>query len=207
MLRPVAILFLCFACLEAEEATIPGGLSPDGKLGIVVRDKAATPEDSTTYEFVLCESQKRDMLAFISAAGYPHSLRLVLDSEYQAAGCGALWNPTSTAVAFSLRDTKRSRSTTVFTSKNKVFERARLPDAFSLIKKELGITEVNRCYYESPLRWESASVLVLLVTGDCVLPGLPRSEAGRWFEYEVTIDLKGKAQPILKRVALKDHNG
>lgn len=208
MFRLGSIFLLCVLPLAAEEARISGGLSPDGKFEIIVSDEIAKPEYASDHEFVLRDTQSKKKLMKISDAGYAHSIRQEIDSEsLQHLNCAVLWNPSSTAFAFNLRDSKRSRSTSLFVLRDGSFKQVLLKDAFHLITKELGIAAVNRCYFEDPLRWEGKTTLILQSSGDCVLPNLPSDEAGRWFEYEVTFDLTDTKPPSIKRLSLKDHNG
>lgn len=208
MIRLGSIFLLCVLPLAAEEARIPGGLSPDEKFEIVVSDEMAKPEHASDHEFVLRDILSKKKLMAVSGAGYAHSLRQEIDSEnLQHPNCAVLWNPSSTAFAFNLRDTKRSRSTSVFVLRDGAFKQVLLKDAFPLIAKELGIAGVDRCYFEDPLRWEGKMSLIFRSSGDCVLPNLPHEEAGRWFEYEATFDLTNTKPPTIKRLSLKEHNG
>jgi hypothetical protein len=208
MSRFIFIFLVGLMPLAAEDARIPGGLSPDGKFEILVRDQTANPNNPEDHEFVLVEVSTKQVLIQIAPGGYAHSLRLEIDSgNLEYPNCGALWSPNSTAFAFNLRGTKRSRSTVVFVQKNGVFQKLELKEQLPSISKELGISGGDRCYFADPARWPNESTLVLKLSGDCVLPSLPREVAGRWFEYEATIDLTNTNPPSIKRLSLKDHNG
>jgi len=202
-------IFLLFSWqLAAEEVCVPGGLSPDAKLEIVVTDEVTHPDVPYDHEFVLRDCVTRKTILWVSGGGYAHSLKQEIDSaSLEHPNCSALWNPDSTAFAFNIRDSKRARSTFVFMLRNGVFEQVRHEELLPLIVKELGVSGVNRCCFQDPLRWESGTSLVLRVSGDCILPQVLQNEAGRWFEYEARLDLTQAKSLSIKRVALKDHNG
>ena len=207
MLKFSSIFLSCLLPLAAEEARIPGGLSADGKYEVVVSDKSTSPDDSTDHEFVLRDNVSKKRILIVSAAVYAQSLKLEVDSEHlQQPNCAVLWNPSSTAFAFNLRDTKRTRSTSVFVFRRGAFEQMVHKDAFPLIAKELGISGVERCSFEDPLRWDDETTLILRSSGDCVLPN-SQTDEGRWFEYEVTSDLTNAKPLSIKRLMLKVHNG
>lgn len=208
MLKFSAIFLSLLLPLAAEEARVPGGLSPDGKLEIIVSDGVANPDYRADHEFVLRDTVTKKKMLRVSAGGYAHSLKQEVDSgSAQHPNCSVLWNPNSTAFAFNLRDTKRSRSTSVFMLRSSMFGQVSHGDALPLITKELGVPGVDRCFFEDPLRWEAETRLVFRVSGDCVLPQIPRAEAGRWFEYEARFDLTQDKPLSIKRLVLKDHNG
>jgi hypothetical protein len=187
--------------LCAGEARVFGGLSPDGKLEIVAVESKDTTTPEISFEFILREVASKKLLTKVSSPGYASGLRAAVDNEF-AKNSAVLWHPASSAFAFNLRDTKRSRSTVVFAFAAGFWSSVDFKDPFPAVFKNLGIKEVDRCAFLDPLRWDTGDAIVMQASGDCMEP-----LRGRWFEYEVRYRLSEPGNVEIKQASLKDHNG
>jgi hypothetical protein len=196
--------------MVASDARVSGGLSPDGKMEVVavaLKDPA-TPE--ITYEFALREVATKKVLTKIDAPIYAGTLQAAvgpMNEELGTKNSSVLWQPSSQAFAFNVRDSKRSRLTQVFALEAKSWKEVPLKDPSPEVFKDLGVTETDRCTLLDPLRWNADGTIVLMASGDCSLPNLPVGEQGRWFEYQVLYRLSDPDNCTIKQISLKDHNG
>lgn len=192
------LLALLHANLGAAEALIVGGKSPDGRFEVVLED------GGTGYPAALIRNtQSKSILSDSIGGGYGNSVQ-VLSEEFNSK---AAWSPDSTKVLIKTRGTKWSTNLALLQLRNGKFVEAELPDFYPAVLKDIGVASIYRRAFTSPLRWSDNSTVMLKLEGDCDLPSLKPEESRRWFEYEVTVDLAGKTKPVIKRLALKEHNG
>jgi hypothetical protein len=196
--------------LLADDARVAGGLSPNGKFEVVAVGIGDPKTREFTYEFQLRDAASKKALLKVCDPGYAEDLEAAvgpMNSEIGTLNSSVLWNSSSGAFAFNLRDSRRSRDTFVFVLKDGSWTTLLQEDPFPEVFKDLGVKEGNRCGFIDPLRWEKKEILVMKVSGDCSLPNLPTEVAGRWFEYEVKYRLSDPGTCAIKRTCLKDHNG
>ncbi|MDZ4401653.1 MAG: hypothetical protein U1A53_03270 [Prosthecobacter sp.] len=191
-------MLLTAASFSAAERQIVVCRSPDDRFEVVLaHDGEGLPA------IQLRDAKTKTILGDQITGGYGLNLEAVAD-EFNTA---AVWSPDSKQVLLKQRGTKWSTEVTLLRFDKGSFVEIKLPDLYPVVLKNIGVSSIYRRAFTSPLRWVNDSTVVLKLEGDCDLPGLKPEESRRWFEYEAIIDLTNTKQPVIKRLALKDHNG
>jgi hypothetical protein len=182
MIRAVTLLFLWLSVIHAEDALLPGGLSPDERYQIRIYQTDSS--DSSDYYYGVYNTKSNALLKKLDeGGGY---------SRYSSAKeiSKVFWHPSSRFFALTDHGTRHSMEMYIYeiTSDNKIILIGQ-PDYFQNALGRVNSTEAYMTAVVKPINWKEDSLTCNLFF-DAKTPESPRS----MFSVDFILRLRHGAQ-------------
>ena len=176
----IVVLFLASGFLRAAEAPfveVPQSIAPSGLLAA----RTEPPNETLDGRDSLCLYRPKagEVFARIPLGGYAS---YPLDADPM--NLTLLWSPNSRHLAITLRDSKRTWTTTVYALDAKRLRALDLPSATVKALRLLSGSENFRVSHETPTKWIDDDQLLLRASGDTTI-----QKRVIWYEVDLTYSI------------------
>ena len=161
---PLIIFFNTFTILAADLIEIPESQSPNGRYAFRMIDNQPN-ECEVVGNLQLIDHETKAVLVSISINGYA---RFPYNTDKE--NLKISWSPTSTYVAITTRDTKRTWGSKIYRLENGKLTEVKIPNLTNYVFELLKAKKCFRYIRQTPERWINDNTLLVQLQGDAITP-------------------------------------